>query len=449
MNNEELFASAILRQGWNRGFSVVSGKGSYIYDDKGNEYLDLLAGIAVNSLGNGNPNIRDAVIEQLNTGSMLTSMVHTTPTLESTGAKIIDIFDKEGKVIFSSTGGEANERLLKLMFNYQYEKGHPEKDIIISMEKAFHGRTIMTMAAAGKSLVGYGPKIETFVQVPFNNIEALRAAVEKYGSRLIGILAEPIQGEGGVVVGTQEFLQECRDLCDKHDAVLAFDEVQVGFGRAGCAKGKIWAHELYNIKPDIMTSAKGLSGGAIPVAATLISKKVVDVVTAKGTKAFDDGSTFGGNPLALAAAGKAIDLITAKDNPFIGPQAQQNAAYFKQQLERLKEQHKIIIKEVRGEGLILALKLDDKIVKNLDLVLRLRNKGVATWVGGDNVLRMVPPLNISQMEIAKAISALHQTFKEIGREAETKRLADLHTERVNQVKDFAKVRAKVSGWNKS
>ena len=260
-----------------------------------------------------------------------------------------------------------------------------------------------TLAPTGKYMEGMGPVPKGFKIIPYNNIKALKDAINE---KTAGILVESLQGEGGIIVPSQKFIEELRKLADKHDLVLAFDEVQAGLGRTG----KLFAYQNFGVKPDVICLAKALSGGVIPVAATLISGKVSDEITAKNTRKFNNGTTYGGNALALTAAGKTIEILLKKGNEFLGAEARKNAKYFKDQLTKLAKEKDMPVKEVRGLGFMLGIKLNDDL-QSMPTVMKLRGNGLFTMPAGDNVVRFVPPLNIKKNHIDQAIKILRKTLK--------------------------------------
>lgn len=404
MDKKELDKSAVIYTS-DRDIMLEKAKGPYIWDDKGKKYLDFAAAIAVNSLGNVNPKLVKAVKAQMDKLGQ-TSMSHNTKILEETSRLMIDQFDKKGKVFWTNSGAEANECAMKAMYFYQHSKGRKERDTIISFEGSFHGRTMRTLAPTGKYMEGMGPVPKGFKIIPYNDVKALKAAIDK---RTAGILVEPLQGEGGIIVPSQKFMDALRKLADKHDLVLTFDEVQAGLGRTG----KFFAYENSKIKPDIICLAKALSGGVIPVAATLLSAKIANELTANNTRKFSNGTTFGGNPLALTAAGKALEMLLKKDNEFTGKEAKKVAKYLYDQLTKLSKEKGMPIKEVRGLGFMLGIQLT-KDTNSLQMVGALRENGLFAMPAGDNVVRFVPPLNIKKKHVDEAIKILRKTLKQDG-----------------------------------
>jgi acetylornithine/N-succinyldiaminopimelate aminotransferase len=292
-------------------------------------------------------------------------------------------------VFFTNSGAEALECAIKMTRKFQSHNSHPEKFRIITFEGAFHGRTLATIAAGGqaKYLEGFGPKVDGFDQVPFGDHEALKAAI---GPETAGILIEPIQGEGGVRPVPTQCLRGLRTLCDEHGLLLIFDEVQTGVGRTG----KLFAHEWSGITPDIMAIAKGIGGG-FPMGACLATE-----AAAAGMTAGTHGSTFGGNPLAMAVGNAVLDVVLA---PGFLERVRDAALRFKQQLAMLKDEHPDVIEEVRGEGLLLGLKTR---VPNTDFAAALRERHLLAVGAGDNVVRILPPLTVSDAELSEGVAAI-------------------------------------------
>ena len=401
MTPEEIQASAVLYTS-DRDITLDKAEGEYIWDVNGKKYLDFAGAIAVNALGNVNPEILEAVKGQMDKLGQ-TSMSHNTKILEDTSRKLIDQFDSEGKVFWVNSGAEANEAAMKAICFYQHAKGRKERQTIITFDGSFHGRTWRTLAATGKYMEGMGPTPCPvncgFKRLPYNDVEAVKAAID---DSVAGILVEPLQGEGGILVPSQEFLETLRALADEHDLVLAFDEVQCGMGRLGT----LFAYQTSGVKPDVITLAKALSGGAIPVSACLMSKRVTDALTDEGKTKFSNGTTYGGNPLALTAAGKTLEIMLRDGNEFMGAESTENAKYLKDQLETLIGD---VAEEVRGVGFMLGIKLKED-HSNFAIVNQLRENGLFTMPAGDNVVRFVPPLNTKKNHIDEAIKILERTL---------------------------------------
>jgi acetylornithine/N-succinyldiaminopimelate aminotransferase len=292
-------------------------------------------------------------------------------------------------VFFQNSGAEAIECAIKMARKYQFACGKPERHRIITFEGAFHGRTLAAIAATGnkKYLEGFGPPMSGFDQVPFGDLEAVKKAI---GPETGAILIEPIMGEGGVRVVPHAFLRALRKMCDDHGLLLIFDEIQTGVGRTG----DMFAYEHTGVTPDIMTLAKALGGG-FPIGACLATAEA-----SKGMTTGSHGSTFGGNPLAMAAGNAALDVIAA--DGFLD-RVRKNSLVLKQRLAELKDRHASVIAEVRGEGLLIGLRM---VPPASEMVDELRNEKMITVAAGDNVVRLLPPLIISETEIAEAVARI-------------------------------------------
>jgi acetylornithine/N-succinyldiaminopimelate aminotransferase len=363
------------------------GEGCCLFTESGERYLDFGAGIAVNALGHTHPALMAALAEQA--GKVWhTSNIYRIPGGEKLAARLVAATFAD-TMFFTNSGAEALECAIKMARKFQSHEGRPERFRIITFEGAFHGRTLATIAAGGqaKYLEGFGPKVDGFDQVPFGDLAALKAAI---GPETAAILIEPIQGEGGVRVVPPEFLRALRELCDANDLLLMFDEVQTGVGRTG----KLFAHELAGVTPDVMAIAKGIGGG-FPLGACLATERA-----AAGMTAGTHGSTFGGNPLAMAIGNAVLSVVL---EPGFLERVQQTALRLKQQLAMLKDTYPTIIEEVRGQGLLLGLKLR---VPNTEFVAALRAHHLLTVGAGDNVVRIIPPLIVGDAEIAEATAAI-------------------------------------------
>jgi len=363
------------------------GEGPWLITAKGERYLDFGAGIAVNVVGHAHPHLIAALTEQA--GKVWhTSNIYRIPGQERLAQRLVDVTFAD-TVFFTNSGAEALECAIKMARKYHAAGGAPERYELITMEGAFHGRTLATIAAGGqkKYLEGFGPAMPGFPQVPFGDLKALEAAI---GPATAGILIEPIQGEGGIRVIPNEDLRRIRALCDEKKILLVLDEVQTGVGRTG----KLFAHELAGITPDIMAVAKALGGG-FPVGACLATEDA-----ARGMTAGTHGSTFGGNPLAMAVANAVLDL--ALDEKFL-PHVQMLGLKLRQKLAMLADRYPRIVEGVRGEGLMLGLKCR---VTNTDLVAALREEKMLAVGAGDNVVRLLPPLNIEEAHLDEAMEKL-------------------------------------------
>ncbi|WP_027230346.1 aspartate aminotransferase family protein [Phyllobacterium sp. UNC302MFCol5.2] len=363
------------------------GEGVWLVTETGERYLDFAAGIAVNSLGHSHPHLVEALKSQ---GEKLwhVSNVYEIPGQRRLGQRLVDATFAD-KVFFTNSGAEALECAIKTARRYHYVNGHPERFRIITFEGAFHGRTLATIAAGGqeKYLEGFGPKVEGFDQVPFGDEKALKAAI---GPETAAILIEPIQGEGGVRPVPDEDLRALRKLCNDEGILLILDEVQTGVGRTG----KLFAHEWSGIRPDIMAVAKGIGGG-FPLGACLATAEA-----AKGMTAGVHGTTYGGNPLAMAVGNAVLDVIL--EEGFL-EHVQKIALTMKQGLASIADRYPAVISEVRGRGLLIGLK---SVVPNTTLVQALRDEHFLTVGAGENVIRLLPPLVASEEEAREALSRI-------------------------------------------
>jgi acetylornithine/N-succinyldiaminopimelate aminotransferase len=379
--------SAILPTYARADVAFERGEGAWLIAGNGERYLDFGAGIAVNSLGHAHPHLVQALTEQA--GKLWhTSNLYKIPEGERMAKRLTDATFAD-LVFFTNSGAEANECAIKMARKFHAANGHPEKFRIITFEGAFHGRTLATIAAGGqqKYLEGFGPKVEGFDQVPFGDHDALKAAITP---ETAAIMIEPIQGEGGLRPVPHQCLKGLRELCDEKGLLLILDEVQTGVGRTG----KLFAHEWAGIAPDIMSVAKGIGGG-FPVGACLATREA-----AAGMTAGTHGTTFGGNPLAMAVANAVLDVVLA---PGFLDQVVANGLRLKQRLAELKDRHPQVIEDVRGQGLILGLKLK---TLNTEFTAAARAAQLLIIPAGDNVVRLLPPLNIGDAEIAEAYSRL-------------------------------------------
>jgi acetylornithine/N-succinyldiaminopimelate aminotransferase len=366
------------------------GEGPWLYADNGERYLDFGAGIAVNALGHAHPHLVAALTAQAQK-LWHTSNLFRMPDGERLASRLCEATFAD-KVFFTNSGAEALEAAIKMARKYQAVSGHPERYRLITFEGAFHGRTLATIAAGGqaKYLEGFGPKVDGFDQVPFGDHDALKAAIV---DATAGILIEPIQGEGGIRTVPAQCLRGLRELCDAHGLLLIFDEVQTGVGRTG----KFFAHEWAGVTPDIMAIAKGIGGG-FPVGACLATDEA-----AKGMTAGTHGTTFGGNPLAMAVGNAVLDVVLA---PGFFEKVAHTGLLLKQRLAELKDRHPRIIAEVRGTALMLGLKLN---VPNTEFVAALRDQKMLAIAAGDNVVRLLPPLIIDQADVTEAVARLEAT----------------------------------------
>ena len=384
--------------------AFVRGEGPYLFAEDGQRYLDFGAGIAVNAFGHAHPRLVAALTEQA-AKLWHTSNLYRVPGQESLSKRLVENTFAD-TVFFTNSGAEACELAFKMARRYQYVSGHPERFRIITFEGAFHGRTLAAIAAGGqaKYLEGFGPKVDGFDQVPAGDLKAVEAAI---GRQTAAILIEPIQGEGGVRVLPPEFLRGLRELCDEHGLLLIFDEIQTGVGRTG----KLFAYEWLGITPDIMPIAKGIGGG-FPLGACLATAEA-----AKGMTPGTHGSTYGGNPLGMAVGNAALDLVLAPD--FL-PHVEAIGNYLRQQLAGLLAEHPSVFEEVRGQGLLLGLKLR---VPNTEFVAAARKQGLLVVGAGDNVVRLLPPLIIEEAQVREAMAMLSTAAKSFEADPARKRSA--------------------------
>ena len=369
--------------------AFARGEGAYLFTEDGDRYLDFGSGIAVNALGHAHPHLVEALTRQAKK-LWHVSNLHRIPEQERLAQRLVDASFAD-RVFFANSGAEAVECAIKAARRYHAENGAPERYRLVTFEGAFHGRTLATIAAGGqgKRLAGFGPAVEGFDQVPPGDIAAVAAAI---GDETAGVLIEPIMGEGGMREMSWRFLKDLRALCDEKGILLVMDEVQSGIGRTG----RLFAHEWAGVTPDIMAIAKGLGGG-FPIGACLTTEAVGSAMTAGS-----HGSTFGGNPLAMAVGNAVLDIVLA---PGFVESVAQTGLKLKQRLAALKDEHAAIIEEVRGQGLMLGLKCK---VPNQELVRALREQHMLTVGAGDNVVRLLPPLIVGDAEIDLACASIDQ-----------------------------------------
>ncbi|HEX2379154.1 MAG TPA: aspartate aminotransferase family protein [Methyloceanibacter sp.] len=367
--------------------SFARGEGAYLYTTTGERYLDFASGVAVTALGHAHPHLVKALTKQAKK-LWHVSNLHQIPEQARLAERLTDATFAD-YVFFANSGAEAVECAIKAARRYHFKNGAPERYRLITFEGAFHGRTLATIAAGGqaKHLEGFGPSVDGFDQIEAGDIKTVKAAI---GDTTAGVLIEPILGEGGMREVSWRFLQDLRALCDENGILLLLDEVQTGMGRTG----RLFAHEWAVITPDIMATAKGLGGG-FPVGACLMTEVVGSAMTAGS-----HGSTFGGNPLAMAVGNAVLDVVL--EDSFLDRVAQMGLR-LKQRLAALKDEHGEIIEEVRGQGLMLGLKCK---VPNMKLLEALRAEKMLTVQAGDNVVRLLPPLIVGEAEIDLACTKL-------------------------------------------
>lgn len=382
--------SALLPTYARTDFAFERGEGAWLYATDGRKFLDFAGGIAVNVLGHSHPHLVKALTDQA--GKLWhVSNLYATPDGERFARRLTE--NTFADLVFcTNSGAEALEGAIKMARKYHAVNGQPNRYRLITFEGAFHGRTLATIAAGGnkKYLDGFGPPMDGFDQVPFGDHQALEAAI---GPDTAGILIEPVQGEGGTRVVPPQCLRGLRELCDKHGMLLVLDEVQCGMGRTG----KLFAHEWAGITPDIMAIAKGIGGG-FPLGAFLATAEA-----AKGMVAGTHGSTYGGNALAMAVGNAVLDIVAT---PEFLEGVRSTIRAVSQKLASLRDRYPGVIEEIRGSGLLVGLKLH---VLNTDFVAKARENGLLTVGAGDNVVRMLPPLNIGEDEIREAFERLEKT----------------------------------------
>jgi acetylornithine/N-succinyldiaminopimelate aminotransferase len=370
------------------GVRPVRGEGAYLIGERGERYLDFAAGIAVNILGHGHPALVKAIADQAAT-LMHVSNLYGSPQGEHFAQRLVDLTFAD-TVFFTNSGTEAIECAIKTARRYHYAKGQPEKNRIISFSNAFHGRTMGAISATNQPKMrdGFEPLLPGFTVVPFNDLAAAEAAI---GPDAAGFLVEPVQGEGGILPATPEFLTGLRRLADDHGMLLILDEIQSGYARTGT----FFAYEQYGIRPDIMTVAKGIGGG-FPLGACLATEDA-----ASGMVIGTHGSTYGGNPLAMAAGEAVLDIV---ERPEFLDHVKRMGERLRQALEQLIPNHDHLFDSVRGTGLMLGIKLKSD---SRAFVAHLRDHhGLLTAAAGDNVVRILPPLNIEESHIAECIEKL-------------------------------------------
>jgi len=370
--------------------AIVKGKGAYVWDADGREYLDFVSGIGVNNVGHCHPKVVEAIKNQAETLLHCSNLYWIEPQVKL--AKILvenSVFDK---VFFCNSGAEANEGAIKLARKYAKKHWGEDKYEIITMKQSFHGRTLATLTATGQEKFhkGFAPLPEGFSYAPFNDLDALKRAV---GPHTCAVMLEPVQGEGGVLPGDDAFIKGVRKLCDENNLLFIVDEVQCGLGRTG----KLFAYQHYGVEPDIMTLAKALGGGA-PIGAMLAKEKI-----AEGFQPGDHASTFGGNPLVTAAGVAALTVILEED---LAHNADAMGEYLSCKLAGLK--HKFdFIKEIRGKGLLIGMECEREVSGIISSCLE---KGLLLLSAGPKVLRFLPPLNITFNQVDQAVAILEEAL---------------------------------------
>lgn len=370
---------------------LVRGKGTRVWDLEGEEYLDFVSGLAVCNLGHCHPKVVKAVQDQAEKLIHVSNFYYIEPQIQL--ASLLCKHSFADKVFFCNSGAEANEGAMKLARKYAKEKMGKDRHEIITMERSFHGRTLATLTATGQEKFhkGYEPLMPGFKYVPFNDIGAVKNAID---SKTCAVMLEPIQGEGGVNCPSEGYLKALREICDKKGLLLIFDEVQVGMGRTG----KLFAYEHDEVEPDMLTLAKSLAGG-VPIGALLIKRGIAD-----SFKPGDHASTFGGNPLATAAGVAALTTILEEG---MLENCQKMGDYFISQLEEIKKKFPFV-KEVRGKGLILGMELK---IDGSSIVKEMLKKKILINCTMGNVLRFLPPLIVTKEEIDRVIKTLEEVFE--------------------------------------
>ncbi len=370
------------------------GEGVWLVAEDGERYLDFAAGVAVNSLGHAHPHLVAALKDQADKVWHLSNL-YEIPGQESLGRRLTEATFAD-RVFFTNSGAEALECAIKTARRYHFAKGHPGKYHIITFEGAFHGRTIATIAAGGqeKYIEGFGPKAPGFLKLPFGDIAAVRDAITE---ETAAILIEPVQGEGGLRPVPKEFMQELRQLCDDYGLLLVLDEVQTGVGRTG----RLFAYENSGVAPDIMAIAKGIGGG-FPLGACLATAEA-----ASGMVAGTHGSTYGGNPLAMAVGNAVLDVVL--EDGFL-QHVRDVALVFRQGLAALKDRFPEIIEDIRGEGLMLGIKAKIPVA---DLLKAVRAENLLAVPAGDNVLRLLPPLTVTAEEAREGLARIERAAEKL------------------------------------
>lgn len=370
------------------------GEGVWLIAEDGERYLDFAAGVAVNSLGHAHPHLVAALKDQADKVWHLSNL-YEVPGQESLGRRLTEATFAD-KVFFTNSGAEALECAIKTARRYHFAKGHPGKFHILTFDGAFHGRTIATIAAGGqeKYIEGFGPKAPGFLKLPFGDIAAVKDAITE---ETAGILIEPVQGEGGIRPVSKEFMQELRQLCDEYGLLLILDEVQSGVGRTG----RLFAHEWSGVTPDIMAVAKGIGGG-FPLGACLATNEA-----ASGMVAGTHGSTYGGNPLAMAVGNAVLDVVL--EDGFL-EHVRDVTLVFRQGLAALKDRFPEVIEDVRGEGLMLGIKAKIPVA---DLLKAVRAEKLLGVPAGDNVLRLLPPLTVTAEEAREGLARIERAAEKL------------------------------------
>ena len=370
----------------------VRGEGVYLYGEDGTQYLDFASGIAVNLLGHGHPHLTKAIQEQAAT-LIHVSNLYGSPQGEKLAQRLVDNTFAD-TVFFTNSGAEAVECAIKTARRYHHHHGRPEKNVLLTFRNAFHGRTMATISATDQDKLrdGFAPMLPGFQVLEFDDLDAVKAAM---ADNVAGILVEPVQGEGGVRPASAEFMQGLRALADEHDLMLVLDEVQCGVARTG----KLYAYEHYGIEPDILATAKGIGGG-FPLGACLATEKA-----AAGMVVGTHGSTYGGNPLAMAAGQAVLDVIL---EPGFLDHVTRTGERLRGALEQMIPNHDHLFESVRGLGLMLGVKMK---TDSRAFVTYLRDHGILTVAAGDNVMRVLPPLIIEDAHVTDFVERLSEAAR--------------------------------------
>ena len=393
----DLFDKVILPVYSPASFIPVKGKGSRVWDQNGEEYIDFAGGIAVNALGHCHPELINALQQQSEKLWHVSNVFTNEPSLRLAQKIIENTF--ADRVFFANSGAEANEAAFKLARYYAAEKYSPYKTKIIAFYQSFHGRTLFTVSVGGQAKYsdGFGPKPADIIHVPFNDLDAVKAVMDDH---TCAVVLEPVQGEGGLTSATPEFLKGVRALCDQYNALLVFDEVQCGMGRTG----SLYTYQQYDVIPDILTSAKALGGG-FPISAMLTTNEIASVMH-PGVH----GTTYGGNPLACAVGCAAFDII---NNPEVLEGVQKRRAMFIEQLETINDKFKVF-REYRGKGLLLGAELQPEFhSKARDFLNFATEYKVMILNAGPNVLRFTPSLIISEDEIKEGMNRFRKAVEKV------------------------------------
>ncbi len=386
--------SALLPNYARADLAFERGEGAWLFTVDGRRLLDFGSGIATASLGHGHPHLSKAIAEQA-AKVMHVSNLYRIPEAERLAQRLVDATFADS-VFFCNSGAEANEGMIKMMRRAMFDAGKGERFRFVVFEGAFHGRTLATLAATGnaKYLEGFGPVVEGFDQVPFNNMNAVRNAI---GPATAGIIVEPIQGEGGVRPADMQFLRDLRAVCDEYGLILGMDEVQSGMGRTG----KLFAHEWAGITPDVMSAAKGIGGG-FPLGAVLAKEQY-----AKALKPGTHGTTFGGNPLACAAGNAVLDVILA---PGFLEGVERKGRKLRTELDKLAREFPQVYEDARGMGLLQGLKC---VLPQGEVQAACIAEGLMAITAGENVLRLAPPLVVTDADLDEAIAMLRRATRRV------------------------------------